>query len=134
MYLPDVAFNGTNYLVVWQEKNDIYGIRVSPAGVVLDSDPKEIYKDNGFFQERPKVCSDGNGWLVIWQDGRPSAGLETDIYAARISPDGTVLDPQGILISSGVDWQRDPVAAFDGQNYMIVWEDERDGLGIYGTE
>jgi hypothetical protein len=136
MYLPDVGFNGTNYLVVWQESDDLNAVRVSTTGVVLDSNPIKIYDDTGFPQQRPKVCSDGNNWLVVWQDQRPPAGFDTDIYSARISPDGTVLDPQSILISSASDEQRDPIATFDGQNFMIVWEDERYGFstcGIYGT-
>ena len=37
------------------------------------------------------VAFDGTNYLVVWQDQRGSTGR--DIYAARVSPDGTVLDP-----------------------------------------
>jgi hypothetical protein len=104
--LPRVAFDGTNYLVVWEDRRtsqydvDVYGARVSPAGNVLDPIGIPISVADGA-QSWPSVAFDGTESLVVWQDGRNPP--LTDIYAARVSPAGSVLDPGGIGISAGSD-------------------------------
>lgn len=133
---PAVAFNGSSYLVVWQENRDIMGLRLSKTGKRKDAAPLVIYADNGFSQERPAVASDGNNWLVLWQDQRPATGGEYDIYGARVDSAGVVLDPQGFVVSAAARGQRDPAVAFDGQQYWVSWEDDRAGFattGIYAA-
>ena len=134
---PSVAFNGTNYLAVWGDPRsgntaeaDIYGTRVTPAGVVLDPAGIAISTASGY-QFTPSVSSDGTNYLVAWSDGR-SGG--TDVYAARVSPAGTVLEPAGIPISTTAS-SGFPRIAFDGTNYLVVWQDSRSGTSsdIYGA-
>jgi len=137
---PAVAFDGTNYLVVWQEDRgggppfDIYGMRITPGGYYLDTDPIPISTVSGS-QEYPAVAFDNDSiYLVVWQDDRSGSGY--DIYGARVTTSGNVLDPPGIAISTATGRQRFPSVAFDGTNFLVVWGDERGGSStddIYGT-
>jgi hypothetical protein len=135
-YTPSVAFNGANYLVVWTgarsgDTSDIYGSRVNQTGVVLDTNGIAI-STAVRQQYSPFVVSDGADYLVVWQDERNS--FYPDIYGARINQAGVVLDPNGIVISTATDWQWNPSAAFDGTNYLVVWSDQRNEyVDIYGA-
>ncbi|MEO0114117.1 MAG: T9SS type A sorting domain-containing protein [candidate division WOR-3 bacterium] len=131
---PSVAFDGTNYLVVWTDyrsgvNSDIYGARVNQTGVVLDTDGFAI-SNAPLDQEYPTVAFDGFNYLVVWQD---VCNMD-DIYGARVSQAGVVLDTNGIVISSEWSAQWRPSVAFDGTNYFVVWMDWRSGLpNIYGA-
>jgi phosphoribosylformylglycinamidine (FGAM) synthase PurS component len=131
-----VSFDGDNFLVVWTDErsgsySDIYAARVTPQGVVLD--PSGIAVSTAAYEQcLPTVAFDGANFLVAWEDYR---GGVADIYAARMSPQGTVLDPQGIAISTATSWQFSPAVAFDGTDFLVAWEDNRsdpDG-DIYAT-
>src|SRR5215208_619223 len=71
-------------------------------------------------QERPMVAASSNSFFVVWADKRDS---ETgyDIYGARVSFTGEVLDPGGIPICRRADLQYYPNLAFDGENFLVVW-------------
>lgn len=135
--LPAVAFDGINYLVVWRDDrpgldHDIYGARVTPSGAVLDSAGIAI-STAANFQTNPAVAFDGTNYLVVWSDERYS--YSDDIFGARVSRSGMVLDTSGIAISTASNWQGIPKVAFDGSNYIVVWEDARSGsFDIYGAK
>jgi hypothetical protein len=136
--LPAVAFDGTNFLVVWQDYRngvdyDIYGARVTPAGTVLDPSGIAISTAT-MHQAGPSLAFDGTNFLVVWQDGR-SGGDSSDIYGARVSSAGAVLDTSGIVISQAANGQWSPAIAFDGTNFLVVWTDSRSGSSwdIYGA-
>ena len=128
-----MAFDGTNYLVVWQDNRgqsvDLYGIRVSANGTVLDPSAFVISNAMGN-QLLPSVAFDGTNYLVAWQDSRVSA---YDIYAARVTPAGTVLDPNGILLCDRGSWQQRPKVAFDGINSLVVWSSSDANYTLIGT-
>jgi hypothetical protein len=99
---------------------DIYGARVSPAGAVLD--PGGIAISLAAREQlTPAVASGGTNYLVTWTDYRSETN--SDIYGARVSPDGALLDPGGIAISTTAGYQDSPAEAFDGTNYLVVWQD-----------
>ena len=130
-YAPAVAFDGTTYLVVWQElrsgaSRDIYAARVSEAGVVLDPLGIPISKAAGA-QGAPAVTFDGSSFVVVWQDDRSSTG--PDVYGARVSAAGVLLDPGGIPISSGPGAQLMPAVAGTGAGSLVVWTDGSDIRG-----
>ncbi|MCX6840825.1 MAG: hypothetical protein NTX53_00790, partial [candidate division WOR-3 bacterium] len=133
---PAVGFDGTNFLVAWTDErsgsSDIYGARVTPQGTVLDPSGCVI-SQAAYCQESPALGFDGANFLVVWQHGR---GGSADIYGARVTPQGTVLDPSGFVISQAASSQYGPALGFDGANFLVVWEDYRSGSGgsdIYGA-
>lgn len=136
--LPAVVFGGGRYLVVWsdyrnEQAPDIYGARVNTSGQVLD--PDGVLVSWGIVsptQYAPVAAFDGNNYLVVWEDYRN--GYDGDIYGARVTPQGQILDPDGIPIATGWQYQYTPAVAFDGTNYFVTWVDERNGYqDIYGA-
>jgi hypothetical protein len=124
---PAAAFDGTNYLIAWEEERDgaldIFAARVSPAGAVLD--PEGISVSAGpAAKTRPGVAFDGINFLVVWADSRAGSW---DVYGARVSKDGAVLDPEGIAIGTGAGAQSNPAVAFSGSRYLVVWSDDSQG-------
>ncbi len=134
---PSVAFDGANYLVVWESYrlgaySDVYGARVTPAGVVLDTLGIAISATE-FSEDHASVAFDGTAFLVAWQDYRNGSA---DIYGARVSGEGLVLDTAGIAISTASGGQGLPVAVSDGANTLVAWVDSRWGgeaYDIYGA-
>ena len=132
---PAVAAGDTNFLVVWADQrddsyNNIYGARVTPSGTVLDQEGISI-STAPKTQNHPQVAYDGTNFFVVWEDKRNSTP-EYDIYGARVTQNGEVLDTNGILIFTADDWQKYPELAFDGTNYLVVWYDGRND-DIYGA-
>ena len=84
-------------------------------------------------QKVPAIAFGGADYLVVWEDLR--SGLGDDIYGARVTPAGAVLDSGGIVISSAADNQWHPAISFGGTNYLVVWEDSRSvpQWDIYGA-
>ena len=88
---PTAAFDGTNYLVVWDDtrlgSEDVFGTRVAPSGAVVDP---------GGFGISTASADQGGAWvafgagtyLVSWMDFRSGWNAA---YAARVTPDAVVL-------------------------------------------
>jgi hypothetical protein len=140
---PTTASNGTNYLVVWQDYRngattgaDLYGVRVSAAGAVLDLSAIPI-STAASDQISPAVATDGTDYFVVWEDYRNAATTGADIYGARITADGTVQDANGIPITTASSDQLAPAVAGSGGAYLVVWQDGRNlansGADIYGS-
>ena len=77
-------------------------------------------------EEEPAVAWNGSRYLVTWTDTRNS-GNSWDIYGARLTADGQVLDPAGIAISANPGAQQDSAVAWEGQNFLVAWDDDRGG-------
>jgi hypothetical protein len=123
-----VAFNGTHYLVVWEdyrrhadgiEVTDLYGARVTRTGALLEPEGFRISSAPSR-QGAPSVAFDGTNFLVAWEDMRSMQRY--DVYGARVSPDGTVLDPDGIPIATAVNGQNNPIVSSDGSGFLVAWQ------------
>jgi hypothetical protein len=133
---PSIAFDGTNFLAVWEDERintqrDILGARVSPQGEILDPIGIPICASQNV-QSYVNVAWGGHNYLVVWQDYRNE---NFTIYGARVSPDGSVLDPGGFFIAGGSEWALYPAVASDGSDFFVVWSyyKKETSYDIYGT-
>lgn len=127
--IPQVASDGTNYLIVWgDERNgsdDIYGVRVSSAGVVLEPAGLPIHRSPNFWAGEPSVAYTGNQYLVVWADDSINRGEECDLLCSRVTTAGVVLDPEGVVVTREYEQQYWPVIAPGNSSLLVAWEDYR---------
>jgi len=135
----DAAFDGTNWLLVWSESldsgRDIRGVRVSPAGAVLDATPLHILDDQPYVGH-PRVAFDGTNYLVVWEDTLDPANNKAEVWGARVTPSGMILDPGGFVIATGPGGQSRPEVAFGGGQYVVAYADDTDianGPDVYAV-
>jgi len=128
--LPAIASDGTNFFIVWRDPRnsatngyDVYGARVSHLGVVLDMIGIPISTSTGDIQvtATPSVAFDGTNYLVVWIGVVPGTSIN-EIFGARVSPSGNILDTSDIQLTTNGNPMPRPVSlAFDGTNYLVAW-------------
>lgn len=127
-YAPSVASNGTDFLVAWSDMRtsangiDVYAARVNAAGAVLDAGGIAVSARLAE-QSDPVVASDGAEYLVVWIDRREQTTMESDVYGARISGAGVVLDANGVPVARVAGQQLWPAVAYGGGGYLAAWSD-----------
>lgn len=124
---PCVAFDGENFLVVWETDYYVKAARVRPSGTVID--PYGFYVTS-YQSRQPDVAFDGENYLVTWTD---RSSYQT--YGTRITPGAQHLDTARVRVSwGGYEYDcRAPRVAFNGENYVVAWEDNWSRPGIKGT-
>ncbi len=117
----DVAFDGTNYLVVWAEHSgsaggpwSVVGRRVSPTGVPLDQAGVTLAPDLATEPE-PSIAYCGGKYLVVWETSAVVKGR-------YVSPTGTpetyrAFGPSGVPAN-------DPSVGCNGSGFLVVWVNE----------
>src|SRR5262249_19819751 len=97
-----VAWGANNFLVVWSEGQnqnaDLFGTLVDQDGAILSS--AFLISSRPDMQFAPTVAWNGTNYLVAWLDSGVIGAGDPNIYAARVSPNGNVLDPAGIPVST----------------------------------
>ncbi|MBK7999652.1 MAG: hypothetical protein IPK15_13285 [Verrucomicrobia bacterium] len=132
-HTPAVASTGGDYLVVWMDnfaspvggpsprpsEMDIFGTRVTGAGIVLDQYPLHICTAAGW-QGSPRVAGLESGYVVTWQDSR--YGTNNSIYTTLVTMSGVIPDTEGIHVASGSELYAYPDAASGSKDCLITYE------------
>ncbi len=129
---PAVAFNGENFVVVWEANStpeypsatDLYAIRISPQGTIVDAAPFAV-STAPEAQLWPQIACDATNCLVTWVDRR-NYSEPGDMYGAFVTRDGTLLNGPpatgGIPIATGETANAGyPALAFTGSEYVAAW-------------
>ncbi|ADO69210.1 DUF5011 domain-containing protein [Stigmatella aurantiaca] len=137
---PAVAFDGTNFLVVWTDygaRPQVLGARVRASdGALLDATPLVLSRSASgappnnavFMGAHPAVAFDGRNYLVTW-DGQwfTGQGYAYGLMGIRVNPaDGSCIESTGIPIAPfgtglGLGDSKARVA-YTGGNYLVAWE------------
>src|SRR5204863_5902053 len=92
---PALSGNGTDSFVVWQDgrgsTTNIYGARVNTSGTVLDTNGIAVCLSDSPCRF-PALANLGPDYLIAWEDDRNSSTSSADIYGARVTSAGSVLD------------------------------------------
>ncbi|MEO0142629.1 MAG: hypothetical protein ABIL15_04665, partial [candidate division WOR-3 bacterium] len=94
-------------------------MRVTPTCDPLGSAFYVYYDGPLPVQYAPEITFGGGNYFVVWSDNRSS---NLQIYGARVTPSGSVLDPSGILITrNAAQYQYFPSVTWGGTRYFVVW-------------
>src|SRR5690606_22761258 len=114
-----VAFNGENWLVVWNNgwsSDEIRAARITPAGELLDPLGLTI-SSSGF---SPDVTTVGDNWLIVCSDA-------SRIPARYLNPDAQPQVPSVLVLAEAQSVQVARVAA-GIVGAIVVWEDSGTGF------
>ena len=120
-------------IVVWQDSRngavsgwDIYGQRINSSGIIKWTPDGTALCVSENHQERPRICSDGEGGAIIaWNDDRGGGIRYRDIYGQHIAPDGNPLwNINGKPISEAQDAQTNPIihSGINGEAFVVWWD------------
>lgn len=103
-----------------------------PHALRAEDIPISVLK--GMEEEDPVIAWDGNHYLVVWQSNRKDPE-DYNVYGARVSPAGRLLDSQGLAISTAPSNQIFIDVAWGKGLYLAVWQDlrSRQRWEIYGA-
>lgn len=121
---PKVAYDGTNFMMVWEDWRsrthfDVYGTRVARDGTVLDPHGIPIAVAHGH-QQGADIVFDGTSYLVVWVD--KDLGAPPITRAVQVGVDGGV---RGSAVQvNTAPWGSEASVIFDGANYLITYRHE----------
>lgn len=121
----DVAYAAGRHLVVWSQRQEVYGTRVCRNGKVLDPAGIKLFDAGTSSARSVAVASDGREFLAVWAAQRGDAATSA-VQAARVLPDGTVRDRPAIALGRGLL----PRIAWAGADYLIPLFQTRTGSNL----
>lgn len=115
------ASDGADYLVTWIEHGrgvteglTLYAARVAADGTVVDRAGIQIA--SLVVSQGLNVVWAGDAYAIFWNDFPTGNG---EIWAARMSPDGVIVDPPRSL---GRGFLRQQQVASNGERILVAWE------------
>ena len=124
---PAIAYNGTDYGVVWQDTRntqDIWFDRVTVGGIADGS--AVAISPSALQSSAPSIVSPGAGpdrtFGVAWSDRRDA---NDEVYFARVGADG--VPRVGLRVSNNPGTSFLPSLAARGDEFAVSWYDNRDG-------
>lgn len=119
---PDVKFDGSAFVAVWQETTDDSTLielrRFDSAAQPIDPEPI-VVSAPGRHGSHPAVASSGSSYLVVWLD---DDGSEITLLGRHVLPDGQPVEPEPFAIGFGIDLVARPRLASDGADFLLVWQ------------
>jgi hypothetical protein len=131
---PAIASNGQQALIAWEDYSAPFGVAIRSARIGMDGNilesagaPVTISTVNA--QSDPVVAASRDQFMVVWVDQRDGG----DIYGARFTKEGQILDPSGIPVSVAPFGQTYVSLTSNGTDFFAIWSDSRN-FGFWQTD
>jgi large repetitive protein len=127
-FSADLAFDGTDYFVVWQRTGDLYGRRVRSNGSILGA-PEVLISPGLNYSLSPRIAFDGLHFIVAW----PGNFNDPTWYfsTARVLPPATLVDTTRLNLGPSTSDRPSIAIASNGAGQSLaVYSrfDERPGI------
>jgi hypothetical protein len=147
---PTVTYNSTDnqYLVVWQDRrddptwvngDDVYGQLLTADGIRIRGNFLISTGTDHTKNVQPAVVHNptSNQYLVVWSDERNRDHRGFDLFARRLTADGSRIGANFRICSDGAtgnEWW--PAVIYDPGHaqHLVVWEDRRHAQSWYNDE
>ena len=130
---PAIGFDGTDDMVAWWAYRaggrTVYVTRVSPSGDVLDPAGIAVASEP-YVVPTAAIGFNGTNYLVAWAGKEAFIG-NARLRATRVSPAGSVLNPDGIEVAVHADEFFEPAVASGGNNFLDRVEARPDSLLLH---
>ncbi|MFP2957869.1 hypothetical protein ACLEPN_08565 [Myxococcus sp. 1LA] len=119
-WMPQVGYARGNYLLTFTNGR-LLGMRLRASDLAsLDGSGFVISSVAGILASG-QVAFDGHLFLVVWTDFR-NGSSNPDVFGARVTLDGAVLDPSGLAISTAAQRQEAASVASNGNGFLVAWQ------------
>lgn len=127
---PAIVWNGSGYLVVWSDAASISGRHVDRDGNAAP-ETFTIARSQGVEVTAPDAAWNGSIYLVTFSYRNewltPTVSPTTNLYAARMSSDGTLIDsPYPLTISTTPGPDDSSSVAASGSTFIVAWHHDAD--------
>jgi hypothetical protein len=131
LHAPAIASEGIGCLVAYTDASNGAIIRALTLDSTGNATGPELAVSPLGSRDDARVAFGGGLYLVVWDYGGPPWSVE----AARVLPDGGVLDASPLVLGSPqIDHEPWPDVTFDGVDFQVVWEDAASGhRQLHGT-
>ena len=138
IFSPEVAFDGTNHLFVWEQavtpdNSNVYAQRVNEDGALVGN--RITIGGGPYLDSYPDVAFDGGRFLVVYATQVPTTN--GDVWGRFVETDGTTGSLFRIADGSAAQGVpavgAAPSTAEDRRSFLVTWQDKRSGaLDIWG--
>ncbi len=122
---PDILFDGTNYLVVWDDdrsgERSIYGMFLDTDGHPAGDD--FVISDNPDRQMLVRAAYNGQHYMATWADRRH--GSKSSVYGQMFDHEGNPVGEEvSISILEDNEERSWPRIGSNGNQFMVAWEQQ----------
>jgi hypothetical protein len=141
-YSPNIAFGDKIYFAVWLDHRyspnldtaQLFGTRIKEDGQIIDKHGINLCSsDHRITKPQVAYNSKEKYFLIIWENNDRN---KIDIYGLAVDArTGRILGQScGFRISQGEEPETNPGLAFDGKNFLVIWqrEDPEEDWNLYG--
>lgn len=121
----DLALNGTASRLWVEVPSEIMAAATFPLAIDPLISPEfgldqPVISPNPSTQATPSVASQGDIALAVWIHGKGQEGPPC-IFAARLSSNGDLLDPYGLMIAAAANEQLSAAVAANEGGFLVAW-------------